>query len=49
MPKVDPAPSLYGPLQYYQLHFIIEMRNKDNDRFLARCKPKLVVVYRTST
>ncbi|MFL6481003.1 MAG: hypothetical protein ACJ70S_07850 [Nitrososphaera sp.] len=40
MPKVDPAPLLYGPLQYYQLHFIMEMKNKDNDRFLATCKPQ---------
>jgi len=39
MPKVDPALLPYGPLQYYQLHFIMEMKNKDNDRFLARCKP----------
>ncbi len=39
MPRADPTPLPYGPLQYYQLHFIMEMKNKDNGRFLARCKP----------
>jgi hypothetical protein len=39
MSREDPGPLPYGPLQYYQLHFIMEMQNKDNGRFLARCKP----------
>ena len=29
----------YGPLQYYHVHFILEIKSNDNDKFLARCKP----------
>jgi len=39
MPNIDPVPSPYGPLQYYQVHYIEQVQSKDNDKFLARCKP----------
>jgi hypothetical protein len=39
MPNIDPIPLPYGPLQYYQVHYIVRLQGKDNDRFLARCKP----------
>ena len=39
MPNIDPIPLPYGPLQYYQVHYIVYVQGKDNDKFLARCKP----------
>jgi hypothetical protein len=39
MPNIDPIPLPYGPLQYYQVHYIVLVQGKDNDKFLARCKP----------
>jgi hypothetical protein len=39
MPNIDPIPLPYGPLQYYQVHYIVHVQDKDNDKFLARCKP----------
>ena len=39
MHNVDPIPLPYGPLQYYQMHYIVDIRSNDNDKFLARCKP----------
>ena len=39
MPNIDPIPLPYGPLQYYQVHYIVHVQGKDNDKFLARCKP----------
>lgn len=39
MPNIDPTPLPYGPLQYYHVHFILEIKSNDNDKFLARCKP----------
>jgi hypothetical protein len=39
MPNIDPIPLPYGPLQYYQVHYIVQVHGKDNDKFLARCKP----------
>lgn len=39
MPNLDPTPLPYGPLQYYHVHFILEIKSNDNDKFLARCKP----------
>jgi hypothetical protein len=39
MPNIDPIPLPYGPLQYYHVHYILEIRSNDNDKFLARCKP----------
>ena len=38
MPNVDPIPLPYGPLQYYHVHYILEIKSNDNDKFLARCK-----------
>ena len=38
MPNIDPIPLPYGPLQYYHVHYILEIKNIDNDKFLARCK-----------
>jgi len=35
--KQDPAPLPYGALQYYQIHYIIQVESEDNDNFLARC------------
>jgi hypothetical protein len=39
MPNIDPTPLTYGPLQYYQVHYVLEIKSNDNDKFLARCKP----------
>jgi hypothetical protein len=39
MHSIDPIPLPYGPLQYYQIHYIVDIRSKGNDKFLARCKP----------
>lgn len=39
MPNIDPTPLPYGPLQYYHVHFILDIKSNDNDKFLARCKP----------
>ena len=39
MPNIDPIPLPYGSLQYYQVHYIVKVHGKDNDKFLARCKP----------
>ena len=39
MHNIDPFPLPYGPLQYYQIHYIVDIRSNDNDKFLARCKP----------
>jgi hypothetical protein len=38
MPNIDPIPLPYGPLQYYHIHYILEIKSNDNDKFLARCK-----------
>jgi hypothetical protein len=38
MPNIDPTPLPYGPLQYYHVHYILEIKSNDNDKFLARCK-----------
>jgi hypothetical protein len=39
MPNIDPVPLPYGPLQYYQIHYILQIESNDNDKFLARCRP----------
>jgi hypothetical protein len=39
MPSIDPIPLPYGPLQYYHVHYIVEIKSNDNNKFLARCKP----------
>ena len=39
MPNIDPIPLPYGPLQYYQIHYILQIESNDNDKFLARCRP----------
>jgi hypothetical protein len=39
MPNTDPIPLPYGPLQYYQIHYILQIESNDNDKFLARCRP----------
>ena len=39
MQDIDPVPLPYGPLQYYQTHYIVDIRSSDNDQFLARCRP----------
>jgi hypothetical protein len=39
MPNIDPIPLPYGPLQYYHVHYILQIKSIDNDKFLARCKP----------
>ncbi len=38
MPNIDPIPLPYGPLQYYHVHYILEIKSNDNDKFLARCE-----------
>jgi hypothetical protein len=39
MLNIDSIPLPYGPLQYYQVHYILQIKSNDNDKFLARCKP----------
>ncbi|HJU34432.1 MAG TPA: hypothetical protein VJ695_04850 [Nitrososphaera sp.] len=39
MPNIDPNPLPYGPLQYYQTHYIVQTKGNNNDKFLARCRP----------
>ena len=39
MHNIDPVPLPYGPLQYYQIHYIVDIKSNDNDKFLARCRP----------
>jgi hypothetical protein len=39
MSNIDPIPLPHGPLQYYQVHYILQIKSNDNDKFLARCKP----------
>jgi hypothetical protein len=39
MHNIDPIPLPYGPLHYYQIHYIVDIKSNDNDRFLARCRP----------
>jgi hypothetical protein len=39
MHNIDPVPLPYGPLQYYQIHYIVDIMSSDNDKFLARCRP----------
>ena len=39
MPKQDPTPLPYGPLQYYQVHYIVKSESKENRNFLSRCEP----------
>ena len=39
MHNIDPVPLPYGPLQYYQIHYIVDISSSDNDKFLARCRP----------
>ncbi len=39
MPNIDPVPLPYGPLQYYQIHYIVNIKSNDNYKFLARCRP----------
>jgi hypothetical protein len=39
MPKQDPTPLPYGPLQYYQAHYIVKAESEQNGDVLARCEP----------
>jgi hypothetical protein len=39
MPNIDPIPLPYGPMQYYHIHYILEIKSNDKEKFLARCKP----------
>ena len=39
MHNIDPVPLPYGPLQYYQIHYIVDVKSTDNDIFQARCRP----------
>lgn len=39
MRQPDPVPLPYGGLQYYQVHYIVEVRNDENSDFLAWCEP----------
>jgi hypothetical protein len=38
MANIDPIPLPYGPLQYYQIHYIVDIKSNDNNKFLARCR-----------
>jgi hypothetical protein len=40
MRSADPAPLPYGGLQYYQVHYILDIASDENHTFLARCAPK---------
>jgi hypothetical protein len=39
MSNIDPIPLPYGPMQYYHIHYILQIKSNDNDKFLARCRP----------
>jgi hypothetical protein len=39
MAKPDPAPLPYGGLQYYQVHYIVDVASDENHNLLARCEP----------
>ena len=39
--KVDPRHStkaVYDVLQYYQVHYVLQIESKESDKFLTRCK-----------
>ena len=40
MPRQDPTPLPYGALQYYQVHYIIQVESEENDNFLSKCEAK---------
>lgn len=33
----DPSPLPYGGLHYYQMHYIVQVEDEENWKFLARC------------
>jgi hypothetical protein len=35
----DPSPLPYGALQYYQVHYIVQVASDNNEKFLAKCEP----------
>jgi hypothetical protein len=39
MPNLDPNPLPYGALQYYQIHYIIQVESEENQSLLAKCDP----------
>jgi hypothetical protein len=39
VPRQDASPLPYGTLDYYQVHYIVETGEADNEQFLARCEP----------
>jgi hypothetical protein len=39
MGKPDPSPLPYGGLQYYQIHYILDVESDENHNLLARCEP----------
>jgi len=36
---MDPNPLPYGALQYYQIHYIVQIESEENQNLLARCEP----------
>jgi hypothetical protein len=39
MPNLDPNPLPYGALQYYQVHYIVQVESEQNHNLLAKCEP----------
>ena len=39
MPNQDPMPLPYGSLQYYQVHYIVNVKSEEIGKVLARCEP----------
>ena len=39
MGNPDPNPLPYGGLQYYQVHYIVDVQSDENHDLLARCEP----------
>ncbi len=39
MPKQDPTPLPYGPLQYFQTHYVVKAERGMTGDILARCEP----------
>lgn len=41
MPNLDPNPLPYGALQYYQVHYIVQIESGQNQNLLSKCEPIL--------
>jgi RNA binding exosome subunit len=39
MSNPDPNPLPYGAMQYYQVHYIIQIESEENQSLLSKCQP----------